>query len=135
MSRDARGVGFIDCSALSRVMPKGRYRLLKHTREGYIYRYDPGEDREMAERHASEQVPQDVEKIQAQVAQLRSTLRELGQTLLEWGQRGVDDTRQELQAHAQDLGDAINDTVEGARRRGSQVVGEALSQTIEAAQT
>jgi flagellar biosynthesis chaperone FliJ len=70
----------------------------------------------MAARHAS-QVPQEVENIQAQVAQLRSTLRELGQTLLEWGQRGVDDTRQELQAHAQALGDTIHDTVEGARKR------------------
>jgi hypothetical protein len=91
------------------------------------------EDREMAERGASEHVPQDFEKIQKQVAQLRSNLRELGQTLLEWGQHGVDDTRKRLQTNAQDLAEALDDTVEVARRQGRKA-GEVFSDAVETAQ-
>jgi len=86
----------------------------------------------MAERHSSEHIPQDFERVQAQVAQLRSSLRELGQTLLEWGQRGVDDARNGLQAKAQDLGEAVHDTVEMAYKQGSKVA-EVVSDTAEAA--
>jgi hypothetical protein len=40
ISRDARGVAFIYCSTLSRVMPHGRYRFVRQTAEGYICTHD-----------------------------------------------------------------------------------------------
>jgi hypothetical protein len=36
LSRNARGAGFIYCATLRAVMPAGRYRFVRQTREGYI---------------------------------------------------------------------------------------------------
>jgi hypothetical protein len=36
LSRNARGAGFIYCATLRAVLPRGRYRFVRQTREGYI---------------------------------------------------------------------------------------------------
>jgi hypothetical protein len=36
MTKNARGVALIHCSTLRAVMPAGRYRFVRQTREGYI---------------------------------------------------------------------------------------------------
>jgi hypothetical protein len=41
MTKNARGVTLIHCSTLRAVMPKGRYRFVTQTAEGYICRHDP----------------------------------------------------------------------------------------------
>jgi hypothetical protein len=71
-------------------------------------------------------MPQDFEAIQEQIAQLRSNLVELGQTLLAWGQYELGAARNGLTAKAEDLGDALSNTVEAARKQGNKVA-EAVS--------
>jgi hypothetical protein len=41
MTKNARGVTLIHCSTLRAVMPAGRYRFVRQTREGYICKYNP----------------------------------------------------------------------------------------------
>jgi hypothetical protein len=36
LSRDTRGAGFIYCATLRAVLPAGRYRFVRQTRDGYI---------------------------------------------------------------------------------------------------
>jgi hypothetical protein len=43
ISRDPHGGGSIYCGTLHAVMPAGRYRLLKQTREGYICKHEQAE--------------------------------------------------------------------------------------------
>jgi ElaB/YqjD/DUF883 family membrane-anchored ribosome-binding protein len=88
----------------------------------------------MAKRSLQQDVSEDLEALQEEVAQLRAGVVELAQKLLELGKRQAGAAKNGLEAEARDRREDLRYMVEEARKRGRRVIEAVRRQSDEPSQ-